>query len=251
MTGTAPAVVVSAQGLAHKYGAIPALVDFSVDVHRGEVVAVVGANGAGKSTAFAILCGLMKADAGRTEYRFQAPADPRQRIGYCPQDTVVWNDLTCGEQLVFFGAMYGGSHAAVQHRAARVLFTLGLAEVSTRTARTLSGGMRRRLSLALALMNQPELLILDEPEAGLDLAGRQMFRELVRRLADDGTAILLATHDLHEVHRLADRVAIVHRGRVVAVHAAAGLDERALEEAYRAVAALPPPSTNPAGRTEQ
>lgn len=237
MTGTTPALVLRAQGLARRYGAIPALVDFSVSVHRGELVAVVGANGAGKSTAFAILCGLLQADAGQLEYRFQRPGSPRQRIGYCPQETIVWNELTCSEQLVFFGLMYGDSPGAVRRRADELLVALGLEQVRTHTARTLSGGTRRRLSLALALINQPELLILDEPETGLDLAARQLFRGLVQRLVEAGTAVLLATHDLHEVQRLAQRVAIVDRGRVVSTGAAAELDERGLEAACRAAAA--------------
>jgi ABC-2 type transport system ATP-binding protein len=234
LTAAGPDRVLSAKGLARRYGAIPALVDFSLDVHRGEIVAVVGENGAGKSTAFAILCGLLQADDGQTEYRFQASGSTRQRVGYCPQDTVVWNELTCVEQLVFFGLMYGGSRAEVTRRADELLLSLGLDEARARTARKLSGGMRRRLSLALSLVNQPELLILDEPETGLDLASRQLFRDLCKRLAREGTAILLATHDLHEVKRLADRVAILHRGRVLSVQPAAGLDEQALQDAVAA-----------------
>ena len=211
-------VALSIRGITKRYGEIVAVSDLSLDVHRGEVFGLLGPNGAGKTTTINIVCGLVRPDAGEVTIRGRA-AVPDARaassyLGLCPQDIVVWESLTCQEQLEFTARLHDLPRAAARRRAMALLEIFGLADRRGALAGTLSGGMKRRLNIALALVHEPEILILDEPQAGLDPQSRILVREYVRSLAD-GMTVVVTTHDMDEADRLSDRIAVIDHGRLL------------------------------------
>jgi ABC-2 type transport system ATP-binding protein len=212
--------VLQARSLTKRYGALTAVDDLSLEVCEGEVFGLLGPNGAGKTTSINMICGLLKPDAGQVTVRGQVitngDASTRARVGVCPQNIVLWGQLTCLEQMQFIGQMYGMRGKAARLRAEKLLEELDLLEKKDKLARTLSGGMQRRLNLAMALVHDPEILVLDEPEAGLDPQSRVMVRDYVKSLARRKT-ILLTTHNMDEADRMADRVAIMDHGRLLTV----------------------------------
>jgi ABC-2 type transport system ATP-binding protein len=207
----------------------------SLEVRPGEVLGLLGPNGAGKTTTIGIVCGLVSADSGRVlldgaELGGGAGSRAlRRTIGYCPQSLVVWDRLGCLEQLVFVARLYGASRADAERSGKALLEALGLGEKARAQARKLSGGMQRRLNLALALAQGPRLVVLDEAEAGLDPQSRALVRDYIRGLAGERT-VLLSTHDMDEAERIADRVAIVDRGRLLELDSPAALLARYGEE---------------------
>ena len=211
-------IVLQAIGLTKRYGDLLAVNHLSLEVYAGEVFGLLGPNGAGKTTSINMMCGLLKPDDGHVTIHGQtigsSPADLRSRVGVCPQEIVLWKKLTCLEQLQFIGEMYGLKAAKARQRSKHLLEKLDLVEKCDKLARTLSGGMQRRLNLAMALVHDPEIVILDEPEAGLDPQSRVKVREYIKTLALDKT-IILTTHNMDEAERLADRVAIVDHGELL------------------------------------
>ncbi|MDD8026251.1 MAG: ABC transporter ATP-binding protein [Acidobacteriota bacterium] len=221
-TASAPSrrVAVETSGLTKRFGDILAVAGLKLQVFEGEVFGLLGPNGAGKSTTINLICGLLAADGGSVRIFGQAVRPGaevvRSRVGICPQEIVVWPKLTCLEQLEFTGRMYGLPRSAARTRGASLLEALGLAEKRNRLAATLSGGMKRRLNLALALVHDPAVVILDEPEAGLDPQSRVMVREYIRAMAARRT-VLFTTHNMDEAERICDRVAVIDRGRLLAL----------------------------------
>jgi ABC-2 type transport system ATP-binding protein len=217
--GVSPAApALEVRGLSKRFGDIQAVSDLSFSIRPGEVFGLLGPNGAGKSTTINLICGLLTADAGEI-LLFGEPVRPgaevvKRRLGACPQDLVLWSKLTCLEQLEFTGEIYGLARAAARRRGQELLSDLGLLEKKNRPAATLSGGMKRRLNLALALVHDPDFVVLDEPEAGLDPQSRVMVREYIRALAR-GRTVLFTTHNMDEADRVCDRVAIIDRGSLL------------------------------------
>mgnify|MGYP001115311521 CR=1 FL=1 len=214
--------VLKTEGLTKRYGALTAVCDLGLEVYEGEVFGLLGPNGAGKTTSINMICGLLKPDAGQVWVRgvpVTGGSDQvRRRVGVCPQDIVLWERLTCLEQLQFMGQMYGLSGRQARQRGQQMLDELDLAAKGNKQARTLSGGMKRRLNLAMALVHDPEIAVLDEPEAGLDPQSRVKVREYIQSLARSRTrTVILTTHNMDEAERLADRVAIIDRGRLLAL----------------------------------
>ena len=212
--------VLQAESLTKRYGALTAVDELSLEVCEGEVFGLLGPNGAGKTTSINMICGLLKPDAGQVTIHGKVitngDASVRTRVGVCPQNIVLWGQLTCLEQLQFIGEMYGMRGKTARERGEKLLQDLDLFEKKDKLARTLSGGMQRRLNLAMALVHDPEILILDEPEAGLDPQSRVLVREYVRSLARQKT-IILTTHNMDEADRMADRVAILDHGKLLIV----------------------------------
>jgi ABC-2 type transport system ATP-binding protein len=209
--------VLTLDGLGKSFGTTPAVCDLSLSVRPGEVFGLLGPNGAGKTTTIRMICGELRPDRGRILLHgtplTMTPAD-RVRVGVCPQELVVWGRLTCQEQLEFVGTLYGLSRCRARSRGEQLLDQLGLAAKRRARGAALSGGQRRRLNLALALVHDPELVVLDEPGAGLDPQSRALVRDVIRTLARSAT-VVLTTHDMDEADRLSDRVAIVDRGRLL------------------------------------
>jgi ABC-2 type transport system ATP-binding protein len=222
-------VMLRTEGLTKRYGALTAVNELTLEVYEGEVLGFLGPNGAGKTTSIHMICGLLKPDAGRVTVR-GAPVtgngrDVRARIGVCPQQIVLWDRLTCLEQLQFIGQMYGLSGHEARRRGDRLLEELDLADKRNKQARTLSGGMQRRLNLLMALVHDPELVVLDEPEAGLDPQSRVKVREYIQSLARIKT-VIVTTHNMDEADRVADRVAIIDHGELLVVDTPEALKRR-------------------------
>ncbi len=218
--------VLQAQSLTKHYGTLTAVDDLSLEVFEGEVFGLLGPNGAGKTTSINMICGLLKPDSGEVTIRGKiitnGDASIRARVGVCPQNVVLWGQLTCLEQMQFIGEMYGMRGKAARLRAEILLKELDLTEKKNKLARTLSGGMQRRLNLAMALVHDPEILVLDEPEAGLDPQSRVMVRDYVKSLARRKT-IIITTHNMDEADRMTDRVAIMDQGRLLITDTPAAL----------------------------
>jgi ABC-2 type transport system ATP-binding protein len=204
---------VAFEGVGHDYGRTVALDGFDLRVEPGEVVAVLGPNGAGKTTAMHALMGLLTPSRGRVRLRGRDPRDraAREGLGAMLQISGVPETLTVREHLRSFAAYYPAPLPL-----ADVLERVGLTGVADRAYGKLSGGQKQRLHLAIALVGDPEVLVLDEPTTGLDAASRRALWSIVRDLLDRGRAIVLTTHDLAEADALADRIVLLHHGRVLA-----------------------------------
>jgi ABC-2 type transport system ATP-binding protein len=211
----APAL--TARGLVKRFGPLTAVDDLSLEVRTGEVLALLGPNGAGKTTTIDMLAGTTLPDHGEILWcgERRTPTALRRLVGLCAQAVEVWPHLTCREQLRYVAAMFGVPRAVAARRADELLDRVGLATKRDAQARTLSGGMQRRLHLVLALVHEPAVVVLDEPEAGLDPQSRVLVRELVADLATR-CAVVLTSHDMAEVERVAHRIVIVDHGRAIA-----------------------------------
>jgi len=210
--------ILQIRNLSKSYGELLAVQDLSLDILPGEVFGLLGPNGAGKTTTIKMISGLLKPDSGEVFFQGKPITDcdenNRRRIGICPQENVLWKKLSPSEQLVFLGEMYGMKSSLLRHRCRMLLDALGLIDSADKLAGTLSGGMQRRLNIALALIHDPEIVILDEPEAGLDPQSRISVREYIKSIASEKT-IILTTHNMDEAERLADRVAIIDHGELL------------------------------------
>jgi ABC-2 type transport system ATP-binding protein len=202
-----------------RYGSLAAVDGVSLAIVRGEIYGLVGPSGAGKTTLIRMLSGLSAPSAG--EARLLGYPMPRQRrsaearFGYMPQERAVYRDLNVAENLLFFGQIYGMNRRRIAERSKDLLTLMKLGDRSGQRADRLSGGEKQRLSLACALIHEPEALLLDEPTIGLDPALRAEFWDHFHVLSRAGRTILLSTHYLHEAERCA-RVGLIQRGRLVA-----------------------------------
>jgi ABC-2 type transport system ATP-binding protein len=188
--------------------------NISFEVYNGEIFGLLGPNGAGKTTTINMICGLMSATSGAIRFQSNNVKTIRSVIGYCPQENIFFPKLTCLEQMVFMGNVYGIPSRECKPRGIELLEMLGLSNKSGVYAKKLSGGMKRRLNIALALIHNPRILILDEPEAGLDPQSRVLVRNFIKSLSKEKT-IILTSHNMDEVDRLADRVAIMDYGKIM------------------------------------
>ena len=218
MRSAEPAI--SAHGLVKSFGDVRALDGVDLEAAPGTVLGVLGPNGAGKTTSVRVLTTLLTPDAGEARVAGldvveDAPA-LRSRIGLAGQYAAVDENLTGIENLTMVGRLYGHKRAAAKRRAAELLERFSLADAGSRPAKTYSGGMRRRLDLAAALVASPPVLFLDEPTTGLDPRSRIELWTAIEELVGEGTTVLLTTQYLEEADRLADRIAVIDHGRVIA-----------------------------------
>jgi ABC-2 type transport system ATP-binding protein len=210
--------ILSLQNVTKTYSGLTAVDHLSLDIQQGEIFGFLGPNGAGKTTTIQLICGLLKANSGSILYHFNGNGENisahYQHIGLCPQEIILWERLTCYEQLIFMGQLYQLPAKMVKERAIKLLDDLDLMEKKNHLAKTLSGGMKRRLNIAMALIHDPQIVILDEPEAGLDPQSKVKVRNYIRSLASIKT-VILTTHNMDEADRLADRVAIIDHGKLL------------------------------------
>ncbi len=221
---------IDVSGLHKSYGDVAVLEGIDLHVERGTMLALLGPNGAGKTTAVRILSTLLPADAGTVrvdghDVARQAGA-VREVIGLTSQDVALDGLLTGRENLVMMGRLFRLGRATAQQRAIELLDQFDLAEAAGRPVRTYSGGMRRRLDLAISLITSPPVLFLDEPTTGLDPHSRQSMWEIIRKLLALGTTILLTTQYLDEADQLANQIAVIDKGRIVAEGTAEDLKRR-------------------------
>ncbi len=215
---TESAVVV--EGLTRKFGDVEALAGIDFAVPRGTVLGLLGPNGAGKTTAVRILTTLLRPSSGRAIVDgldvVRRPAQVRERIGLAGQFAAVDGNLTGRENLYLVARLNHLSKDASRSRGSALLDRFDLADAADRTVRTYSGGMRRRLDLAAALVNKPPILFLDEPTTGLDPRSRNDLWDVIGELVADGTTLLLTTQYLEEADKLADNIIVINHGRVIA-----------------------------------
>jgi ABC-2 type transport system ATP-binding protein len=211
---------ITAQGLVKRYGSVTALDDVDVSVPAGTVLGLLGPNGAGKTTVVRILATLLRPDAGQAEVAgvdvLADPAGVRQRIGLSGQYAAVDEYLTGFENLDMIGRLYHLGRRVSRARARELLAQFHLDDAADRPSRTYSGGMRRRLDLAGALVADPPVLFLDEPTTGLDPRGRTEMWEVIQTLVSRGTTLLLTTQYLEEADLLADEIVVIDHGRIIA-----------------------------------
>jgi len=210
-------IEISVRNLKKNFGDLVAVDDLSLDIYKGEIFGFLGPNGAGKTTTINMICGLIPPTSGKVHVGSGSSTigkDIKNRLGICPQENVFWPRLTCREQLIFMAEMYNVDRKTARSRSDRLLGFMGLEEKANVLAKNLSGGMKRRLSISLALVHDPEILILDEPEAGLDPQSRILVRDFIKSMAG-GKTIILTTHNMDEADRLSDRVAIIDYGKLL------------------------------------
>jgi ABC-2 type transport system ATP-binding protein len=225
------ASVLEVRDLAKRFGELQAVAGVSFEVRPGEIFGLLGPNGAGKSTALACVCGLLRPDRGEIRIGGQeigrAPVEAKRRLGLVPQDLALYEELSVLDNLVSFGEIQGLGGKALR---ARVDYALGFAQLGEQRRRPvaqLSGGMKRRLNLAIALLHDPALVLADEPTVGVDPQSRNHLFECLEALARAGKAVVYTSHYMEEVERLCARAAIVDHGKVVALDTLPGLLGRA------------------------
>jgi len=213
------AAAVLIENLQKSYGDVQAVKDISFQVQSGEIFGLLGPNGAGKTTTIRCLCTLAKPDLGNVEVggidAIAFPKKARQRLGYVAQEVAIDKVLTGRELLQLQAALYHLPKKQIGERVEQLLTVLGLVEYADKKTGTYSGGIRKRLDLAAGLLHQPEVLVLDEPTVGLDIESRMIVWEFLQELKAAGTTVLITSHYLEEIDALADRLAIIGKGKVI------------------------------------
>jgi ABC-2 type transport system ATP-binding protein len=212
--------VIHVDNLTKSYGEVRAVKGISFEVPEGQIYGLLGPNGAGKTTTLSMLSGLLRPDQGRVNIAgtdlASNPRAVKSRLGVVPQETALYEDLTAVENLRFWGGMYGLGGGALREAVNRVLEQVGLTARSREPVKRFSGGMTRRLNLALGLVHQPQVVLLDEPTVGIDPQARLNILEVVRGVAAAGATVLYTTHYLEEAEKLCDRIAIMDHGEILA-----------------------------------
>jgi ABC-2 type transport system ATP-binding protein len=208
------------EGLRKAFGELVAVDEIGFSIAAGETYGLLGPNGAGKTTTISMIVGILGRDSGEVRIdghdHHVGNLASKALIGYVPQELALYPELTARENLRFFGQLYGLPRGSATGKINEVLDTVGLADRADEAVGKYSGGMARRLNIAVGLLNQPRLLVLDEPTAGVDPQSRNAILESVRRLAGEGVAVLYTTHYMEEAERLCDRVGIIDGGRLKA-----------------------------------
>ncbi|MEE9506475.1 MAG: ATP-binding cassette domain-containing protein [Thermoplasmata archaeon] len=213
--------VIETVDLRKEFPDVLAVDGLNIKVRRGEVFGFLGPNGAGKTTAIRMMVGLLKPTSGSVlidgEDVASATFELKGKIGICPQDIVLWEGLTARENLVFMADMYGVPRATSRTRAESLLEEMGLTKKAKSFVRDLSGGMKRRLNVAMALMHDPEIVVLDEPTAGLDPQSRVRVADYIGKLSEADKTVILTTHLMEIADELSDRVAVIDHGKLLVV----------------------------------
>ncbi len=231
--------MIEARGLVKQYGPVTAVngVDFSVS--KGEVFGLLGPNGSGKTTTILMLLGLTEPTAGEVRVLGLDPArrplSVKARVGYLPDQVGFYDGLTARENLTYIARLNGLPRAEAGKRIDAGLERMGLADVADKPVKTFSRGMRQRLAVAELLLKRPQIIIMDEPTLGLDPDAARLFIRIIRELRDDGITILLSSHLLHQVQEVCDRVALFHRGRILAEGTVEELARQVLHGGYQVV----------------
>jgi len=207
--------------LTKKYEDVTALVDLTLEVEKGELFGLLGPNGAGKTTTIDILCGLAKPTSGTASVcghdTLRETAKVKELIGVCPQETALYPYLTGRENVELFGNLHTMQKAKLKERCNMLLTKMGLTEDSRRKASKYSGGMKRRLSVILAIISDPQIAFLDEPTVAMDPQSRHAVWDFLKELKKDEKTIILTTHYMEEAEELCDRVGILDHGKLIAI----------------------------------
>ena len=214
-------MIIEVENLVKHYGEVKAVDDISFAVEEGEIFGLLGPNGAGKTTLMEIICCLRRFDSGKVMIHSFDPTknslEVRASIGFCPQETLLYDLLNVHENLAFSASLYSLSSKKFKERVGFSSKVLGVGEFLNRRVEQLSGGMKRRANLASSIIHDPPIIILDEPTVGFDPNIKREFWELIRNLKNYGKTVLLSTHDMYEADEICDRVAIMDKGKIVAL----------------------------------
>ena len=211
--------MISVEGLSKKFGELRAVDRISFNVTKGELFGFLGPNGAGKTTTISIVSGLLRPDEGTIrlgEYNlWESPRQAKRLLGLVPQEVALYEEFSARENLFFWGGLYDVSRSELKQNVDDILQRVGLADRAREPVSRFSGGMKRRLNLAIGLVHRPKVLLLDEPTVGIDPQARNAILEIIRDIARQGTTILFTTHHLEEAEKLCDRIAIMDHGRIL------------------------------------
>ncbi len=211
--------MITVQNLSKQFGSLRAVDGISFNVAKGELFGFLGPNGAGKTTTISMISGLLKPDAGTVfvgEYNlWESPKPAKRLLGLVPQDLALYEEFSARENLTFWGGLYGVPHSQLNQSMDEILARVGLADRAREPVSRFSGGMKRRLNLAIGLVHHPKVLLLDEPTVGIDPQARNNILEIIRDIARQGTTIIFTTHHLEEAENLCDRIAIMDHGKVL------------------------------------
>ncbi|MEI3606890.1 ABC transporter ATP-binding protein [Pseudogracilibacillus sp. SE30717A] len=202
--------MLSIKHLRKSYGATNALKNISIDFNEGSCFGLIGPNGAGKSTLMKILVGIIERDEGIIKSKHT-----KKEIGYVPQELCLEENVSALQNLLFFGKLYHLKGTALKKRAEEVLDSVGLTERKKDKVKTFSGGMKRRLNIGCALMNNPRLIIMDEPTVGIDPQSRQFILKMVEQMKKENRTIIYSTHYIEEAEKVCDEVAFIDKGEIV------------------------------------
>jgi ABC-2 type transport system ATP-binding protein len=208
--------IIETQNITREFDGFKAVDGLSLQIKKGEVFGFLGPNGAGKTTSINMMVGLLKPTSGWVIIDGQGMEKfDKVAIGVCPQEIVLWDNLTCAESLNLIGDMYEVPKDVLKQRVDQLLEDLFLTDKANTLVKNLSGGMKRRLNLAMAVVHQPGIVVLDEPSEGLDPQSRQVLWKYILSLRDEGKTVILTTHLMDEADRLSDRVAIIDHGKLL------------------------------------
>jgi ABC-2 type transport system ATP-binding protein len=232
MTHSEP--MIRARGLTRRYGPFTAVDGIDLDIGRGEIFGVLGPNGAGKTTTLRMLVGLLRPSEGSILVdgvdMVARPQDARARIAFLPDTPYLYDKLTAREFVHFVAGLYSVAPEQVARRGDELLELFGLGERADDLVDGFSHGMRQKVVMVAALIHDPKVIFLDEPTVGLDPRSARLLRDILRQLADRGTTVVLSTHILEIAERMCDRIAIIDKGRVVALGTVAELHEQVQEQ---------------------
>jgi ABC-2 type transport system ATP-binding protein len=219
--------VVKVQNLTKIYGKLMAVDHINFEVEKGEIFGFLGPNGAGKTTTLRMLTGVIKPDGGEADilgFNIQKePLKAKQNIGVVPETSNAYLDLTAWQNMILMAELYGVPKRESENRAKDLLDRLGIYDRIDSKVKGFSKGMKQRLILCMALINDPVLIFLDEPTSGLDVQSSHMIREILQEFSKEGKSIFLTTHNMDEANRLCDRVAIINHGKIAAIDRPANL----------------------------
>ncbi len=218
--------ILSLDQISKRFNQVTVIDQLSFQVNEGEIFGLLGPNGAGKTTLVNIMTGLLCADSGTVTLfgkQTAGDAEARSNIGLASQSLALYEDLTAAENLHFFGKMQSLNGSSLSNAVSRTLDTVGLTDRAKQRVKEFSGGMKRRLNLAVAILHKPKLLILDEPTVGVDPQSRNAIMESIMKLREQGHTIIYTTHYMEEVEKLCDRVAIIDNGKLIALDTVNGL----------------------------
>ncbi|MEN8007563.1 MAG: ABC transporter ATP-binding protein [Candidatus Krumholzibacteriota bacterium] len=211
--------VLEVKDLRKEFGDLTAVDGISFDIQEGEIFGFLGPNGAGKTTSISMICGLLKPTAGEVHVEgVSILTDPRKvkrRLGVVPQEVAIYEELSARENLAFWGGIFGMRGGELNSRVDELLEQVGLEERAKEPTKNFSGGMKRRLNLALGLVHDPKLILLDEPTVGIDPQARRNILEVVKSIVAGGRTVLYTTHYLEEAEELCDRLAIIDHGQIL------------------------------------
>ncbi|HJH30323.1 MAG TPA: ABC transporter ATP-binding protein [Methanosarcinaceae archaeon] len=220
--------IIRVKKLVKRYNGFTAVDGVSFDIRRGEILGLLGPNGAGKSTIISILCCILKPTSGRVtingfDIEKKKKNEIKKIIGVVPQEISLYHTLSARENLTFYAKIYGLSDKALKEKTEFLLDMVGLTDRGDDMLEGYSGGMKRRINIAVALLHDPEILILDEPSTGVDPQSRKRIYDTIRKLNQNGVTVLLTTHQMEDAEDLCDRIAIVDKGKLIALDTLQGL----------------------------